>query len=147
MDADNDCPRDLAHSVSKRARKHISNRARSHATSIRVATVCANPEYEVWIVGSLSGEGGDRIRSHLEIRSGVLPPCDIESLRDAKGWLSTQMPNTRKYRSTRDQARSTAHISLSDTHRLSRSFRRLCHAIEELIEAAHTEASGLIVTP
>lgn len=50
-----------------------------------------------------------------------------------------------KYKETADQLIMTRYIEFERTHELSRSFRRLMHAIHELIEAI--DGQKIIVTP
>ncbi|MDX2139335.1 MAG: hypothetical protein SF123_14720 [Chloroflexota bacterium] len=63
----------------------------------------------------------------------------------AKGWLSRQMPVGRTYKETQDQEKMTALIDLTATTKASRSFRRLCHAVEQLLIAV--DKDGKNVTP
>ena len=59
---------------------------------------------------------------------------EVEGKRDVKGWLRHQMPR-RKYSPTTHQRRFTSLIDLELAYENSRSFRRLYHAIEQLLEA------------
>lgn len=95
-----------------------------------VVVVCAYREYETWFLVNLDA-----------IRPGEQYSGNAESHRDAKGWLRQRFG----YREVRDQARYTRALNIETTSQKSRSFRRLCHAFEELIEA-HA-ASQPVVTP
>ncbi len=55
------------------------------------------------------------------------------------------MPRDRTYKPTQDQEKLTYYISLDLVHDRSRYFRRLCHAMEELVEALDENVSD--VTP
>jgi len=87
-------------------------------------------EYETWFLVSLDA-----------IHPGESYPGNAELHRDAKGWLRKRFG----YREVRDQALYTRSLDIEATRARSRSFRRLCHAFEELIAA---QATGQpIVTP
>ena len=72
-------------------------------------------------------------------------PENIEGVRDPKGWLTNRMPTNRAYRETIDQESMTHHIDFALAQRRSRSFRRLCHAVEELVFAMDNQL--VTVTP
>jgi hypothetical protein len=92
--------------------------------------VCAKREYEAWFLASLQS-----------IQAGQLYPGDPESIRGAKEWLQHKFG----YREVRDQSRYTRMLDVALAKDRSRSFRRLCHAFEELIAA--TQFGPPIVTP
>lgn len=100
VDADDDCPKDLAAELLKEAAKARSDR--------QISVVVAKSEYESWFLaatGSIAGKRG--------IEESVVPPRDPESNRDAKGWISRRMPSGRSYRPTLDQAALTAVFDLA----------------------------------
>ncbi len=113
--------------------------------SVPVAVVCAHREYEAWFVASLESPSGDKIRSGLRISDTVSYEDDIEAIGSPKRWLRQYMPKGRRYKETQDQRALTAFIDIEHTQRRSRSFRRLCHAVEELLCAI--ESGTPIVTP
>lgn len=127
VDADQDCPRELAAS--------LRDRTMNSGIPAPVAIVCPKAEYETWIIASLSEDDGHKIRERLRIDSSISAPDNIESIRNAKGWFKNHMPRGLAYKPTQDQARLTHYMSLDLVHRRSRSFRRLCHAMEELVKA------------
>lgn len=100
LDADNDCPRDLAPTILSRAKAARSDR------DIRV--VLAKTEYEAWFIAAIQSLAG-----HRTIAGGVVPPPDPESISDAKGWLSNQMPEGRSYREAIDQPALSASVDLT----------------------------------
>ena len=131
-DADDKCPRALA--------KDLASRSKALRLNKPTAIVCAKREYEAWFLASL-----ETIRGKARISGTASFTGDIESLSDVKGWLGGQMPPGRTYKETVDQARLTSLIDLSLAYANSRSFRRLCHAVEQLLDAMD---SGLpVVTP
>jgi hypothetical protein len=132
LDADDKCPKELADS--------LASRAKTLGLDKPTAIVCAKCEYETWFLASL-----DTIRGRAAISATASFTGDIESLRGVKEWLSIQMPPDRTYKETVDQPSLSHVIDLHLAHANSRSFRRLCHAVEELLAAMD---SGLaVVTP
>lgn len=123
LDMDDDCPKAKAF--------NLIARIRSVGTlPFSVAVVCAKREYEAWFLASLES-------IHPEHRY----PNEPEALRDAKGWLKKQFG----YRQIRNQSAYTAKLDIELAQTRSRSFRRLCHAIEEIVMSA--EYGQCIVTP
>ncbi len=137
LDADNDCPVELA--------RELAQRAYTVNVHVPVAVVCANREYEAWIICSLRGDQECEIRERLEINNQLTLPENVEDLGNAKAWLTNHMPSHRAYKETSDQVVLTHYIDLRLAHDQSRSFRRLCHAVEELMEASSSRLT--IVSP
>lgn len=99
LDADDDCPRDLAAAILARARAVRADR--------RFRAVVAKSEYEAWFLASATSIAGRR-----GIDAAVTAPDDPESIRSAKGWLSSRMPEHSPYRETLDQPALTAVFDL-----------------------------------
>ena len=137
MDADERCPYDKARSVSKEAD--------TLGLNVPIVIVYAKSEYETWFIASLSDHTGDGIRSRLGLDQSVNAPDNVEDIRGAKEWLRNRMPSGRRYSETSDQKDLTPHINLEQAHYRSRSFRRLCHAVEELVQAV--DSNSPIITP
>ena len=137
LDADVDCPIALA--------VELATAASRASLGIPVAIVCANREYEAWFICNLTATHGGKIRERLNLASSLTSPNDIERLRDPKGWLTGNMPRERAYKETFDQTPLTHQIDLDLTYGESRSFRRLCDAIGELVGALDEGAA--LVTP
>lgn len=137
LDADDECPyTEVVDLVQKVTALNLD---------VPVALVYAKCEYETWFICSLSSDQGDKIRERLELPAHVTAPADAEGIRNAKGWLTDHMPRHRAYKETVDQEPLTYHIELDLVRSRSRSFRRLCHAIEELVQAV--DLGKAIVTP
>ena len=131
------CPKEMAVS--------LADRARNLNMGIPVSVVCPNSEYETWFICTLSQDRGQELRDRLGIEASVVAPENVEEVRGAKGWLSRHMPGGRNYRPTSHQAALTHHIDIELVQSRSRSFRRLCHAVEELIDAMNKDLTT--VTP
>lgn len=134
VDADDECPVEAVGS--------LVDRASALNLRVPVAVVCAKSEYETWFICSLSEDTGERIRERLEIASSVNVPEGAENIRGAKEWLRGR---GRGYSETEDQEPLTYHIDMDLTHSRSRSFRRLCHAVEELVVGI--DGAEAVVTP
>lgn len=137
LDADKECPRANAVGLARRATEMNLN--------VPVAIVYAKQEYETWFICSLAPDRGDRIREWLELPADVTAPECPETIRDAKGWLRARMRRHRSYRETVDQEPLTHRLELDLVQTRSRSFRRLWHAVAELIQAV--EQGAATVTP
>ncbi len=110
LDADDDCPRELAEQLLSRAQAARPDRA------IRV--VAANREYEAWFLAAARSLRGDRgLAADLE------PPADPESIRGAKEWLESRATQEFSYKATIDQPALTARFDLEQAH-AARSFRK-----------------------
>lgn len=120
LDADDDCPSELAPDLLERARAARPDRA------IRV--VLAKREFEAWFVAAAESLAGRR-----GLEPSLAAPRDAEGIRDAKGWLSDHMPVGQAYRATLDQPAFTAALDLDTAKRHSPSFDKLCRDIAGLI--------------
>ncbi len=120
LDANGDCPAEIAPQVRQRATGARPDR------SIRV--VLAKMEFEAWFlagVGSLAGKHG--------IAEDTTSPDDPESIRDAKGWLSHNMPRGQSYRETLHQAAFAATFDMTAA-RVASSFDKLWRDVASLFE-------------
>ncbi|MBN1317035.1 MAG: DUF4276 family protein [Anaerolineales bacterium] len=129
---DDDCAPAFAH--------YLAERVRAIHPTKPVAIVVARWEYEAWFLASLETVG-----AIVDLPEGTLYEGEVESERSAKGWIGRRLPPGRRYSETRDQARMTAYLDLESASRRSRSFRRLRHALEQLVDAKMK--GGLVVTP
>ena len=119
LDANSDCPAQLAAIILKRAVAARRDR------DIRV--VLAKMEYEAWFLAAAASLAG-----RLGIDKAVAPPPDPEAIRDAKGWLSGKMPPGQPYRETLHQAAISATFDL-DSARAAPSFDKLWRDVSSLI--------------
>ena len=120
LDADDDCPMELAEELLRRAR---AERGDQH---IRV--VLAKREYEAWFLAaarSLAGREG--------IDESTMPPAQPESIRGAKGWLSRCMPRNSSYSPVYDQRELTRHFDMDAARHSARSFDKLWRDVSALL--------------
>jgi hypothetical protein len=133
LDTDSDCAKELAFD--------LAERTVSLNYPFPVAIVCATREYEAWFLASL-----ETIAGHSDLPPNLRYEQPVETKRDVKGWLTNQMPPGRAYKETQDQVSLTNLIDFDLAYQRSRSFQRLIHAIDQLIEAVDEEKKN-IVTP
>jgi hypothetical protein len=112
LDADDDCPADLAPKLLERARSHVPHRP--------ISVVLANREYEAWFIASAESLHGYR---GFSFSSQEL--VEAERPRNAKGWVGEHM-SSGTYRETTDQPAFSARMCLQMAFDRSRSFRKLC---------------------
>ena len=137
LDADGDCARDLA--------VGLAERIRALGLSKPVAIACATQEYEGWFLASLESIRGRPIKGRPGLSEAAHCDGSTETVADAKALLTRFMPSGRAYKETTDQAPLTAYLDLSLVYERSRSFRRLCHAVEELFNSV--SSATVAVTP
>lgn len=121
LDADDDCPPQLATDILQRARTARSDR--------RIEAVLAQREYEAWFLAA-----ADSVAGHRELFCNTVAPDEPESVRDAKGWLTSHMPPGRSYKETRDQAALTVTFDLDQARHRSRSFDKMWRAVAGLMQ-------------
>jgi hypothetical protein len=119
LDADDDCPKELATRILERAAAQRADRM------IRV--VIAKREYEAWFLAAAESLAGKR-----GIDEAVAAPGEPESIRDAKGWLSARMQDGRSYRETLDQPALTAVFDLAAA-RKAPSFDKMWRDVSRLL--------------
>ena len=86
------------------------------AYDVPTAVVCAKRKYENWFLASDQDFDGD-----------------AENFGGAKRWLTDRKPLGLIYKETKDQASLSATMDIEATIEASRSFRRLCNAVDELV--------------
>lgn len=119
LDADDDCPVDLAGSLSDRAQ----------ATQLaNVSIVCACREFEAWFLAAKQS-----LRGKCGIKADAECVQDAENIRDAKGRLTSNMEGSRRYLEVDDQPKLAACIDLDMAEERSRSFAKLCTEIRSLL--------------
>jgi hypothetical protein len=129
---EDDCAPALAH--------YLAQRINGIHPSKPVVVVVARWEYEAWLLASLETAG-----QAIGLPAGIVYDGDVESVRSAKSWINQRLPPGRKYSETRDQVSMTASLDFGRVESRSPSFRRLKHALEEVVDA-YLEGE-VIVTP
>jgi len=137
VDADDLCPMTLAN--------HLAQRVRQFGVIFPVAIVVAKCEYEVWFLASLASIKGQMLGKRPGIPQDAKYIGTIEDLSDVKKWLSKQLPGNQIYKEATDQEAMTKLIDVETARANSRSFRRLCHAVEEMLAAI--DSGEKVVTP
>ena len=122
LDTDGDCPVQLA--------QGLLHRCEQMGLTRPVEIVCAHRSYESWFLASL-----DTIKGQRGIPDTAALSQDAEGIPNPKQWLTDQMPSGQAYKETTHQASLTQHIDIDMAHNNSRSFRRLCHALELLLDS------------
>ena len=120
LDSDKDCPRELA--------AELALRARDSGVGIPIAVVCAKPEYENWFLASDEAFMGD-----------------VEEFGGAKDWLTRRMTQGLAYKPTKDQPSLSTAMDIEAAFHASRSFRRLCNAVKQLVDCI--DSGTVSVTP
>ncbi len=120
VDADADCPKELG--------IELADRARATTVGVPTVVVCAKREYESWFLASDKDFNGD-----------------AEEYNGAKQWLNRRVASGLTYKETKDQVRFSATMDIDAAFHASRSFRRLCNAVDELVRFA--DAGEVKTTP
>lgn len=120
IDSEDDCPATFGPS--------LLDRASSARPDILISTILAYREYETWFLAAAESLAGFH-----DLPTHLTPPPDPEAIRDAKGWLTKQMPPGRCYSPTQDQAAFTAQLDLTLARRHSRSFQKLWRDVERIL--------------
>ena len=120
LDADDDCPPELAATILRRATRARSDRL--------IKVVLARREYEAWFLAA-----ADSIAGRRGLPDDITTPNDPESIRDAKGWLTSRMPPGRAYKETRDQPALTSLSDLPTARRGAPSFDKMWRTVTQLL--------------
>jgi hypothetical protein len=111
--------------------KKLSDLLNNLYSNCPVSVVFAHREYEAWFLASIEAIAGDK---NNKLPQNLLYTKDVESKRGVKEWLSSQLPSGYSYKPTVDQARFTNLLDIRAAQQRSRSFRRLCHAVEQIVK-------------
>lgn len=107
--------------------------------------VVAYREYEAWFLASLPSIAGKRIGESVLLPQGLVLKEQPETIRDVKGWLSRRMSSGMAYKETEHQLLMTRLLDLKLASDSSRSFRRLCSAMDQILMSIGE--SAIAVTP
>lgn len=121
LDADDDCPMQLARDIAARGAAFVST------ATLHVAI--ANREYEAWFLAAAQSLAGKR-----GLGDDLQAPVEPDDIRNAKGWLSQRMAEGR-YHEVSDQPALTAVFDLEQARQRSRSFRKLAKTLGQILHA------------
>lgn len=105
----------------------LARRARVLKLPFPVAVVCATCEFESWFLADL------RCAAYC-LRANASYAGNPDSECGAKGWLARHMQPGTTYKESQDQVRMTANLRLGRVEKKSGSFRRMLHAVAELVQ-------------
>jgi hypothetical protein len=121
LDADDDCPATLGPT--------LQASAQAIRRDIPVGVVLATREFEAWFLAAAESLRGLRNLSHT-LDSHPHP----ESVRDAKGWLTSQMPRPKTYSASVDQVHLARAFDMSLARSRSDSFDKCYREITRLLK-------------
>ena len=120
LDADGDCPRELAETLLDRATEARSDR--------HIQVVLAKQEYEAWFLAAF-----ESVAEHRGVTGPISRPDEPEAVRGAKEQLSALLGGPGSYQPVRDQAGLTAVFDIDEARRHSPSFDKMCRAVQALL--------------
>ena len=119
LDADDDCPKELA--------PNLLERAKNASAGIRSAVVLAKSEFESWFLGSL-----ESLRGVRGLSDEAVSPESPEEIRDAKGYLIRQMRGGRTYVEVDDQPALAEKFDLELARQHCPSFDKFIREVDVL---------------
>ena len=119
MDCEDDCPAELGPSLLERAKEARSD--------VQYLCVLAHREYETWFIAA-----ADSLAGYSGLKTDLSSLLNPESRRDAKGWLTENMPND-TYEPIRHQAKFTAQFSFEQAETVP-SFKRFRDKLTQYLE-------------
>ena len=128
IDAEDDCPKELA--------PELLPRAQTARSDIPVGVVLAKHEFETWLLAAAESLSG-----HRGLAQNLSAVPDPESIRDAKGYLARHMVGSRTYSETLDQPALTAVFDIALARRRSDSFDKCCREVERLFGFVSQQSS------
>jgi Domain of unknown function (DUF4276) len=123
LDADDDCPADLA--------PRLLQRARAARQDKRIAVVLANREFEAWFLAAAPSLAGQH-----EFGTGLTRPTNPEAARDCKGLLSEARPKGHPYKETVDQAPLASAFDMKMARQYSGSFDKFYREVSRLLSVS-----------
>ena len=122
LDSDDDCPAKLGPELLKRALQVQSN--------LPIAVVLAKCEFEAWFLAA-----AESLRGQRGLKNDLQSPSNPEGIRDAKGWLSSQMGDNKTYDEVSDQPTFTARFDFEQarhTDSFDKCYRDIVRLLHEL---------------
>ncbi len=121
VDANDDCPKDLAPAMLARAQEARSD--------LPIGMVLAKHEFEAWFLAAIESLSGNR-----GLPDTASAPPDPESVRDAKGYLRKLMTGGRTYSETVDQPALAARFDMQLARQRSVSFDKCWRELKRLFD-------------
>jgi hypothetical protein len=122
LDADDDCPKELA--------PYLLTRAKSVCGDVPVTVILAKSEFEAWFLGGL-----ESLRGVRGLAATARAPVAPEGIRDAKGYLSQQMIGGRTYVEVDDQPALAEKFDLALTRQRCPSFDKFVRDVQMILDA------------
>lgn len=122
LDADDDCPAELAPA--------LLNRAQSARPDRRVSVVLAKREFEAWFLASAQSLAG-----RFSFPADMEAPDDPEGVRGAKEWLSRHRPAGHPSKETVDQAALASAFDIGQAREHSPWLGKFCRELEALLSS------------
>ena len=126
LDADHDCAAELGPRLEARAKG---------ATELPVTVVLAETEFEGWLLGAK-----ESLRGLRGIASDAVAPPDPQGIRDAKGELSANMIEGRRYIAVDDQPAMVQRIDLRLAEERCSSFAKLVRSLDAILARIDPES-------
>jgi hypothetical protein len=123
VDADDDPPCLLG--------PELLRRAQAARPDVPISVVLANREFESWFLAAI-----ESLRDHRRLPKDLQPIPDVESIRDAKGKLTSLMGGAGVYSPTPDQPALAATFDMTLARERSDSFDKCWREIERLLTRA-----------
>lgn len=120
LDANGDCPAQLA--------SELLGRARGPAREREIRIVLAKREFECWFIAA-----AESIAGHRGLRADLNSPPDPEAIGGAKRWLARHIVGSRSYRETRDQPALVEIFDLGMARERAPSFDKFVRDVESLL--------------
>ncbi|MCI0694609.1 DUF4276 family protein [candidate division KSB1 bacterium] len=120
LDADDDCPKELA--------PILLARAQNASAGLPIVVVLAKAEIEAWFLGSL-----ESLRGARGLADTAVSPERPEEIRDAKGYLTRQMTAKRTYVEVDDQPAFAEKFDLQLARQRCPSFDKFVRDVEVLL--------------
>ena len=122
LDSDDNCPAKLG--------PELLQQVVNIRSDLPIAVVLAKCEFEAWFLAaaeSLSGQRG--------LKNDLRPPSNPVGIRNAKGWLSSQMEDNRTYDEVNDQPAFTARFDFEKARQapsFDKCYRDIVRLLSEL---------------
>jgi hypothetical protein len=113
----------------------LLTRARKARSDLPISVVLAKQEYEAWFLAA-----AESLRGKRRLPNTLESPSDPESIRGAKGWLSSLMRGSSGYSETDDQPALTAVFDMSMARRAD-SFDKCYREVRRMLEGLKRSTS------